>query len=135
MSSATATITSTDLVRSLFDAFSRGDIAEILANVTPDCVWICPGECPYSGSYTGPEGAGAFFQKLGATEQITVFEPREYFTNGNDVMVLGYEEGRSIATGKTATSHWAMLFRVRDGKVSHWQSHFDTAAYARAHHA
>jgi ketosteroid isomerase-like protein len=136
MSTATATTsTSVDLIRSTFEAFGRGDIAYILANLTPDCTWICPGELPYSGAYTGPAGAGEFFQKLGATEQITVFEPREYFTSGDDVMVLGYEEGRSIATGKTVTSHWAMLFRVRNGKVSHWQTHFDTAAYARAHQA
>jgi uncharacterized protein len=136
MSTATATAgTSIDLVRSMFEAFGRGDIAYILAGLTPDCTWICPGECPYSGTYSGPEGAGAFFQKLAATEQITRFEPREYFTSGDDVMAFGYEEGRSIATGKTATSHWAMLFRIRSGKVSHWQTHFDTAAYARAHQA
>ena len=136
MSTATATTsTSVDLVRSIFEAFGRGDIAHILATLTPDCAWICPGEAPYCGSYTGPEGAGEFLQKLSSTEQITLFEPREYFTNGDDVMVLGYEEGRSIATGKGATSHWAMLFRVRDGKVSRWQHHYDTAAYARAHQA
>jgi uncharacterized protein len=136
MSTATATTsTSVDLIRSVFHAFGRGDIAYILASLTPDCEWVCPGEAPYSGTYTGPEGAAEFFQKLAASEQITLFEPSEYFTNGDDVIALGYEEGRSIATGKSAVSHWAMLFRVRDGKVSRWQHYYDTAAYARAHQA
>jgi len=133
MSTATESTTSTDLVRSLFEAFGRRDIPFILDRVAADCRWICPGEMPYSGSYTGPAGAAEFFQKLSAGEEITRFEPGEYFTNGDDVVVLGYEEARALSTGKTAASHWAMIFRVRGGKVTHWQQHFDTGAYARAY--
>ena len=130
----TATAKSVELIQSMFDAFGRGDIEFITSRLTPDCRWMVPGEgIPAAGAYTGPEGAAAFFRKMAESEEMTRFEPKEYFTNGNDVVVLGLEECRARATGRTASTNWAMLFRVRDGKVSHFETHFDTAAYVRAH--
>lgn len=130
----TSTTASVELVQSLFKAFERNDIGYILERLTPNCTWSVPG-AGYSlaGEYTGPEGAAEFFRRLSETEEILRFEPREYFTNGDDVVVLGWEEARVIATGKHAESKWAMVFRVKDGKVTAWSTHFDTAAYAEAH--
>ena len=91
----TASSTSVDLVKDLYAAFGKGDIGFILAHVAPDCQWISTGEgIPLSGSYVGPEGAAEFFQKLVASEEVTCFEPWEYFTNGDDVVAYGHEECR-----------------------------------------
>jgi ketosteroid isomerase-like protein len=137
MTSAPASVTeSIELVRSLYEAFGRGDIDYIVQHVAPDCRWVCPGDgLPYAGSATGPEGVAAFFKKLTESEEVTRFEAREYFTNGDAVVALGFEECRSRRTGKTMSTDWAMIFRVRDDQVIHWESFFDTAAYARAHRA
>ncbi len=130
----TSTATSTELVQSLFAAFGRGDIPFILAHLSPDCRWVATGEgLPYAGVYTGPAGAGEFFTRLAASEDITRFEPREYFVNGDDVIVLGFEECRVKSNGKTASTNWAMLFRVRGGLVTYWENFIDTSAYLRAH--
>jgi len=130
----TSTTTSTELVRGLYDAFGRGDIAFILSRLAPDCQWIAPGEgLPDAGTYRGPEGAAEFFRKLMAATEVTRFEPREFFTSGNDVIALGVEEVRVIATGKTASTNWTMLFRVEDGLVTYFEVFYDTAAYLRAH--
>jgi len=130
----TSTTTSTDLVRSMYDAFGRGDIEFIVSRLSPDCPWIAPGEgLPNAGTYTGPAGAAEFFRKLMASEEIVRFEVREFFTSGNDVIALGVEEARAISTGKTAATNWAMLFRVQDGMVTYFETFYDTAAYLRAH--
>ncbi|MGJ5818355.1 nuclear transport factor 2 family protein [Paludibaculum fermentans] len=130
----TSTTTSVELVQSLFEAFGRGDIGFILERLTPDCSWSVPGAgYALGGEYTGPEGAAEFFRKLHETEEMLRFEPGQYFTNEDDVVVLGFEEARIRATGKQAASRWAMVFRVVDGKVSSWSTHFDTEAYAEAH--
>jgi ketosteroid isomerase-like protein len=130
----TATSTAVGLVRSLYEAFGRGDIAYILEHVAADCRWVAPGEgIPNAGTYTGPEGAGEFFRKLNKSEQVLGFEPKEFFANGDDVVVLGTEQCKAIATGKGMSTNWAMLFRVRDGKIAYWESFYDTEAYARAH--
>ena|SRR5450755_119214 len=132
---ATAQLPAVELVQTLFDAFSRGDIPYILGCLTADCRWIAPGQglVPASGEHIGPSGTAQFFQTLNETEQITLFEPREFFQKADDVVVLGAEEMRVLKNGNRAKTNWAMLFRLRDGKVSQWEIFFDTAAYARAH--
>lgn len=126
-------MTSTELVQSLYDAFGRGDIPFILSHLSPDCRWVAPGEgIPNAGVYNGPE-AVEFFRKMAESETILKFEPRQFISNGDDVVALGYEECRAIATGKTASTNWAMLFRVRNGLVAYFETFYDTAAYLRAH--
>lgn len=123
-----------ELVQSLFAAFTRGDVEFILAHIAPDASWVCPGPgIPSAGAYAGPAGVAEFFQKLTTTEAVTRFEPREYLANGNTVVALGYEECTVPKTGKSAATNWAMRFHIEDGKVTHWESFFDTASYALAH--
>lgn len=124
-----------ELVESLFSAFGRGDIPYILNHVSKDCRWVAPGEgyVPIGGEYSGPEGVARFFEILSQTEEITVFEPREFFSKGDDVVVLGTEEARVIKTGKVARSNWSMVFRIRDGQICEWEQLFDSALYAKAH--
>ena len=130
----TSTSTSVDLVKDLYAAFGRGDIGYILSHLSPDCEWINAGEgIPSAGSYTGPAGVAEFFQKLDAAEEVTRFEPREFFTNGDDVVAYGYEECRIKANGNTVSTNWMMLFRVSGGKVTRWESFYNTSAYAIAH--
>ncbi len=127
-------MTPKQLVQSLYDAFGRGDIPFILERIAPDCRWIAPGEgIPNAGSYNGPEGVAQFFQRLASSENVTAFEVKEYFENGNSVVALGSEACTVIATDKPAHTDWAMLFRVQDGKVTMWQSYYDTSAYMTAH--
>lgn len=125
-----------ELIQNLFAAFGRGGIATVIAHIAPECRWTVSGKgIPAAGVYLGPPGVAGFFRIFGETEQVLRFEPREYFTAGENVVALGFEEIRAIATGKPASTGWAMLFRVRDGRVTYYESFYDTAAYARAHQA
>jgi ketosteroid isomerase-like protein len=134
MTSATAVSTSVDLVKGLYEAFGRGDIQFILSHVAADCKWFIAGEgVPAAGVYTGPAGAAEFFQKLDATEEITRFEPREFFTSGDDVVAYGFEECRIKSNGAKVSSNWMMLFRIRNGLVTYFETFYDTSAYAKAH--
>lgn len=132
----TATTTAAvEAVQSLYAAFQRGDLAYILQNVTPDTVWVNqgPSGIPSSGTYHGPEGVQTFFNRLLSSEKITHFEPSEYFTDGKDsVVALGREACNTVA-GKEVSTNWAMVFRLRDGKVARWESYYDTGAYLLAH--
>lgn len=134
MTATTATTNSLALIQNLYAAFGRGDIATVLEHVSDDCRWVAPGEgLPNAGVFAGKAGAAEFFQRLAASEEITRFEPREFFVNGDAVVALGYEECRSKLTGRTARTNFAMLFRVREGKVTHFEGFYDTAAYLRMH--
>jgi ketosteroid isomerase-like protein len=131
-----ATKTSTELVQSLYEAFRRGDIDFILRHVAQDCRWVIPGEgIPSSGTYTGPAGVAEFFRNQMETEKVLQFEPREFFANSDSVVALGFEECRSVRTGRIAATNWTMLFRLRGGMVTYFEAFFDTAAYVQAHRA
>jgi uncharacterized protein len=131
----TATSTAVETVQALYAAFARGDIGYILERVTPDCAWIAPGAgIPNSGAYSGPQGVAQFFERLAASEEVTRFEPREFFSDeSGNVVVLGSEGCRSKLTGKEMNTNWTMVFRIRGGKVAAWESYYDTLAYYTAH--
>jgi ketosteroid isomerase-like protein len=59
-----ATPENTQVVRDLYAAFGRGDLAAACALVAEDVVWHLPGTPHYSGTYKGPGGVAAFFQEL-----------------------------------------------------------------------
>lgn len=126
---------SIELVQSLFAAFGSGDIEFILSHIADGASWVAPGPAaiPNAGHYTGPAGVADFFHKLGDSETVTRFEPREFLANGDTVVALGHEECQSRKTGKTATTNWAMRFRIAGDKVIEWESYYDTAAYVAAH--
>lgn len=128
-------MTPLETVQELFARFAAGDIAAILARVAPDCRWSVPGvgAIPNAGVYTGPSGAAEFFTRLAASEEVTRFEPLEYFTSGETVVVRGYEECRVKPGGAEARTNWMMMFRLREGMLVEYESFYDTAAYAAAH--
>jgi len=123
------------MVKDAYAAFERGDVATILAMLTDDVAWEMPGpaEIPYAGSRRGHAGAGEFFQRLAASDEVQLFEPRQFLADGNVVVVLGRYEAGVRATGKTAKSDWVHVFEFRDGKVSRWREFYDSAAYAEAY--
>ncbi len=131
----TTTVTNpTEVIQSMYAAFGHGDLDSVLAKVAPDCRWKASGEgIPATGEYSGIAGVQEFFGKLMASEEVLRFEPREFIASGDRVVALGFEECRMRKTEKKASTSWAMVFRVREGKVVEFETFFDTAAYAKAH--
>jgi ketosteroid isomerase-like protein len=128
----TPTITPTQLISSVYEAFKRGDIPHILSQVAPRATWHQSGMLPWGGNYVGPEGAGEFFRKLNATMETVSFVPREQIETGEEVFSFGSYTGRSRATGRAATAEWMFRWRVRGGQIIAWDSYIDTAALLAA---
>jgi uncharacterized protein len=115
-------------IESVYDAFNRGDISFILAQVAPGATWRQSKTLPWGGDYTGPEGAAEFFLKLAAEMETTAFRAHENVEVGEEVFSFGYYEGKSLSTGKTAGAEWMFRWRVRDGKIVGYESYTDSAA-------
>ena len=128
-----ATPENTQVVRDLYAAFGRGDLAAACALVAEDVVWHLPGTPHYSGTYKGPGGVAAFFQELNTTVGIEAFEPQEFVTAANRVLVAGWSRARVKTTGRTFNNRWVMAFTVRDGKITQFEEYADTQALAAAH--
>jgi ketosteroid isomerase-like protein len=124
--------TPTQLINSVYEAFSRGDIAYILSQVGSQATWRQSATLPWGGDYRGPQGAGEFFRKLNESMETVSFEARENIERGDEVFSFGAYTGRSRQTGRTASAEWMFRWRVQGGKIVSWESYIDTAALLAA---
>lgn len=108
------------VVREMFDAFARGDVAGILETVDPDSRWIYIGANPEPrrASLEGHEGVRRFFQRILDRLDMSAFEPREFVVQGPTVVVFGSESGVVRKTRKPFHNEWVQKYVVRNGKIT-----------------
>jgi ketosteroid isomerase-like protein len=124
------------LVRSLYDAFTRGDIATITNAMTPDVDWQVHGKAsgvPTIGRWKGPKGAEEFFRLVAENQDATEFSPQDVCASGDKVFALGRYGWTVRRTGKHAGAEWCHVFTIKDGKVSQFREFTDTASFADAY--
>lgn len=125
------------LVQNAFAAFARGDVASLVDMTTEDVDWqpikgIDRSQVPTAGQWAGRSGVAEFFQALGAQSEFTQFEPREYIAQGEKVVALGFYAATCRSTGKSYESEWAMVFTIREGKISAFREFMDTHSLVEA---
>jgi len=122
------------LVKSAYEAFSRGDINGVLAALSDDVDWHIqgPSGIPMIGRWRGHQEVADFFKIVNDNEEAEEFTPHTFIGDGENVVVLGHYRWRMKATGRVAESDFAHAFVVRDGKVISYNEYTDTAAFAAA---
>ena len=123
------------LIKDAYGAFARGDVQSILATLSNDVDWYQPGpkEIPMAGRFKGPEAVATWFQKLGESDDVLAFEPKQFFAAGDTVVARGYYSAKVKSTGKTSHIDWVQVFTIRDGKVTSWTEYYDTALVAECY--
>lgn len=118
------------IVKSIFEAFGRGDIPALLTFVAEDVEWELPGPevVPICGARRGHEGVIDFFRRVGESIEFEHFEARDFVAQKDKVVVLGGERGRAKSTGRSFANEWAMVFTIREGLVKSFFSYENTAA-------
>ena len=124
----------TDLVRSGYEKFSKGDIQGLLSLFSDDIDWSTPHleDAPFGGRLLGLQALGEFFQKLGEAEEFSFFEPTEYIAQGNRVVVLGRSKATVRSTNRSYEIDWVHIFTVHEGKVTNFAEYFDSALVNKA---
>lgn len=98
-------------------------------------MWIDPGypDLPFGSNGRNKSGIPDFFRLLGENITFTKFEPREFITDEENVIVLGYHEGNISSTGKTIAQEWVMVWKFDDsGKVKYYRAYLDTNELVKA---
>ena len=134
METATQTKNNIQLIQQAYADFGSGNINGILDVCTDDVVWTGPENpnVPIAGTFNGKEGVMKFFTVLSENVHYTAFEPREFFSDKDAVIVLGHHTGSVKSTGKTYDHDWCMVFRLRQGKVYHYYAFVDTRDQAES---
>ena len=115
--------------KELYADFEKGDIKGVLSLMTDDIVWTVPGSSalPFSGSRHGKSEWMGYLKGLGAVD-LMQFEPKQFLSDQDKVIVLGEERFKVKATGKVVDNDWVHVFTFKSGKVATFQSYDDTAA-------
>jgi uncharacterized protein len=121
-------------IAGMYDAFGRGDVGHVLAQMAPDVEWIETEaqEIPTHGRFTSPqEVLENVFAKV--PEHFERFEllPELWVEAGDDVVVTGRVAARS-RSGHDLDAPYAHVFSFRDGKVARNDNFHDTALWAAA---
>lgn len=121
-------------IRSLYEAFGRGDAETVLGSMAQDVDWREAETQPYAegNPYIGPErvGEGVFGRIMSDFEGFTV-TPKTYVAEGDIVAVMGRYAGTRQGSGAPLDAQFAHVWTVRDGEVKKFQQYTDTAQLSR----
>lgn len=129
-----STPSNTERVQAMYAAFGRGDIASILSALAPDVTWTVqgPAALPFYGTRRGRDQVAQFFQAVATKLGIEEFVPRDFIAQGERVVVIGYERGKAVPTGRPYDGEWVHIFTFRNGQVVDFREYGNTAAIAEA---
>jgi hypothetical protein len=134
METLTSTKNNVQLIQQAFDDFLNGKIAGILDTCREDVEWSSyeNPDVPYSAVYKGKNGVADFFGTLSETVNYSRFEPQQFISQGDDVVVFGHHTGAVKSTGKSFDHGWCLSFKLQDGKLKHFFAYVDSHDQSRA---
>lgn len=119
-----------DVVRGIYEAFWRGDIAAILAQLADDVEWeygVSSTTVPWLQPLRGRGQVPRFFEVLGSAIEIHRFEPKAFLEGDELVLVIIDFEFTVRATGRRVVEEdEAHLWRFAGGKVTRFRHRADT---------
>lgn len=129
----TTTNTNVQLIQQAFNDFLQGNIQAILNACDDQVEWSSykNSDVPFSGTFYGKEGVQEFFAAIAENIDYQQFEPKEYVTQGDTVIVLGHHAGTAKKTGRTFDHDWCMHFKLRNEKVAYYFIFVDTLEQAK----
>ena len=134
---ATQTMSPTQTIQTIYEAFSRGDVPGILACVADDVDWnnerVATRNCPWNGDFSGKANLPGFFAAVGDNLDIRVFDPHTFVADGDRVVALLRIESIVRKNGRPLANDAVHVWTVDgDGKVKSYRHYNDTAAEAEA---
>jgi ketosteroid isomerase-like protein len=122
-------------VQRIYEAFGRGDVEAILAEVADDVDWApeaASSSAPWYGHYASRAVVPKFFEAIGSSIEVTEFTPLAFTAGDTDVMAtirFGFTVRSTGRSGSMTLHHW---FRFADGKVVLYRGSEDTEQTAAA---
>ena len=122
-----------DLVRDHYAASARGDLAAMMAEVSPQVRWTEMAGFPCAGTHVGRvQVVEKVFKVLGAEWEGYRFVLERLVDGGDTVVGIGDYHGRHRKTGKDMHARVTHVWQVQGGKVRRFEQFTDTLLVAQA---
>ncbi|MFY9931031.1 MAG: nuclear transport factor 2 family protein [Streptosporangiaceae bacterium] len=119
------------LMRDLYEALHRGDVAWVLGVMDLDIEWREAEGNPYQPdgqAWHGPDAVVKnLFMRLASEWDGFTVHPWTFHEAGDAVVVEARYTGTFRATGRKLDAQVCHVWRIRDGKVRSFQQYADTA--------
>ena len=123
-----------EIIKSLYDAFARGDAATVLGMFDPGIVWNEAENIPYAdrNPYIGPQqvAEGVFGRIMTEWDGFTV-TPEKLLQDGDTVVAIGRYRGTFRATSQRLDAQFVHVWTLQGGRVTQFQQYADTAQFLR----
>ncbi len=120
------------VVKSVYDAFGRGDVQTILGLAHPEIYIYQSSRLPWGGEYKGHQGFLTFLTKLTGTIESRVETGRFIDDEEGHVVQMGRTRGRVRDTGREFDVPETHVWTVEGGKVMRFESYIDTSMMREA---
>ncbi|XAH23353.1 nuclear transport factor 2 family protein [Xylophilus sp. GW821-FHT01B05] len=123
-----------DIVRAHYAASAQGNVAGMMANVSPQVRWTEMAGFPCAGTWVGPQAvADNVFAVLGRDWIGYRFELQTLIDGGGDQVIgVGDYHGTFRATGKALQARVAHVWKLQDGKIVAFEQFTDTLLVRQA---
>ena len=111
-------------IRRGYELFNSGNLEELTRLFAEDVVWHAGGRGRLSGDKRGRDAAFAYFGQLGELTGGT-FRAELHDVVANDEHVVGLHTNTAQRGGKSLNLKEALVFHMRDGKVSEVWEHYE----------
>ena len=118
-------------LKSLYEAFARGDVPTVLAAMSPAIRWHEAEGHPYVPSgeaWVGPDAVlNNLFKRMGEEWDGFVIHLKSFYGAGDTVIVEIRYGGTYRPTGKSLDAQACHIWDFKDGKATRFQQYVDTA--------
>jgi uncharacterized protein len=117
-------------VQAIYEAFGRGDAAYILDNVADDVDWASDTSshaAPWYGVRRNKKEVAGFFEAVGTTMSVELFEPLTIVASGDEVLAVIRFKATRTANGRSVDMNLHHYFRFSGGKIVYYRGTEDTA--------
>lgn len=106
-----------ELIRGGYDAFAKGDVADVLSRFADDITWHVSGRSAVAGDYHGHQEVMGFFGKL---QEMTggTFSLELHDLLATDDHAVALLRARAERNGEARSFDVAHVWHVRDGKAT-----------------
>ena len=122
------------IVQRSYEAFARGDMAAVLADMDDGIEWQQAQGLPHGGVYHGVDEVRAnIFDPLDRDwwNEFTA-APHEFLDAGGEIVVLGRYRGVAKDTGNALDVPFVHVWTIDGGKVTRFRQFLDTAGWNAA---